>query len=217
MGQRNSGMAKRRHNLYETPAWTVSDALAPFFPLAGLDISEPACGNGKLVAALDAAGARAWPSDLVRHPRLPVKTSGLGRSFVQADFLDGPLLVGRHRMLFDAIVTNPPYGVQGALACRFIMRGLQFLRLKGSPDRFVALLLPVDFDSAATRGALFDQCPEFHGQIVLRRRVEWFLRKRKADGSKGNGPSQNHAWFIWTARRRAPGVLPVKYYQPVGS
>jgi hypothetical protein len=87
----------------------------------------------------------------------------------------------------DAIVTNPPYGNkrQGELACRFIRHALTL------NVRVIAMLLRVDFDSGKTRTDLFRDNPRFKGKIVLLDRVEWFPRKGK------NGPSDNHAWFIW--------------------
>jgi hypothetical protein len=103
----------------------------------------------------------------------------------QTDFLSHPV----PREDIDAICTNPPYGAdrQGKLACEFIRRALAL------DVRVIAMLLRVDFDSARTRTDLFRDCERFAGKIVLLDRVEWFPRKGK------NGPSDNHAWFIWNA------------------
>ncbi len=52
MSTRGSGMKRRKHELYETPVWVVLDGLAIHLDLAGIEIDEPACGNGKMVTAL---------------------------------------------------------------------------------------------------------------------------------------------------------------------
>ena len=98
----------------------------------------------------------------------------------------------------DALVTNPPYGKQGKIAEAFIRHALE-LKLP-----HVAMLLPVDFDSALTRMPLFADCPSFAGKIVLLRRIKWF--------PGDSGPSTNHAWFLWD---RAHRVVPlIRYATP---
>jgi hypothetical protein len=59
----------------------------------------------------------------------------------------------------DAIVTNPPYGYQGKLACQFIVHALELVPL-------AAMLLRIDFDSGKTRTNLFRDCPAFDRKIV---------------------------------------------------
>jgi hypothetical protein len=207
MSQRNSGKKRQRNELYETQQpWVVLDGLAPHFPLDGVKVLEPACGNGLMVAALEAAGAIVSPADKVLHRGFPLRRRG--PAFRQADFVNDPLPTGD----FGALVTNPPYGHQGEMACQFIVKGLEFIA--GGHDRVMALLLPVDFDSAATRVSLFEKCHAFYGTVVLRRRIEFFPRSRKADGKLSSGPSQNHAWFIWRAPGRRLGSYPIKLYAP---
>jgi len=79
----------------------------------------------------------------------------------------------------DAIITNPQ---------------LQ------EPTGFVAMLLPIDFDSAKTRRHLFADCPAWSKKIVLPKRIVWFERK-------GAAPSQNHAWYIWDWQHKGPATL----------
>ncbi|MBM6441989.1 hypothetical protein JNW93_15420, partial [Lacticaseibacillus rhamnosus] len=67
MSQRPSGHARRRHELYQTPAWVVAEGLAPYFPVAGLDVCDPCCGPGKMVRILETLGARVFPSDRVDY------------------------------------------------------------------------------------------------------------------------------------------------------
>jgi hypothetical protein len=98
MSQRESGYERKPFDQYETPAW-VTLALIPQLPAFTGKIWEPACGSGKMVAALRQAGFDVVASDI---------TQGV-------DFLDDPPELG-----VSAIITNPPY----ALACEFIERAL---------------------------------------------------------------------------------------------
>lgn len=208
-GRRSTGLKRRKHDLYETPAWVVTDCLLPFFPVRDLNVLEPACGNGKMLRALEMGGAlEVTGVDIVkRRTALFVMSRG--------DFRKLIITTGH----FDAIVTNPPYGEGGALAVEFIEKALAWLRefeasgLANDRETFVALLLPVDFDLAVGRIHLFERCPEYHGCIRLRRRIAWFKPKRKAGQKKANGPSQNHAWFIWKSGPR-PDEFPVTMYAP---
>lgn len=208
-GKRNSG--KKHHNFFDTPGWVLLDGLAPFFPVKGLVVLEPACGTGKMVRALvDAGAGMVIASDILKRKRLSLSA---GMAFHRRDFLK--TVPAPHFEDVDALITNPPFGEQGRLAEQFIEKGLAFLRAApaGKPV-FLALLLSVDFDLAVGRVHLFDRCPEFHAVIRLRRRIEWFKRKKKRNGKKSSGPSQNHAWFIWKSEPRAPGVYPVVLYAP---
>jgi len=84
------------------------------------------------------------------------------------------------------IITNPPYGPErrGELAIAFIRHALSL------PIPRIAMLLPVDFDSAISRQDVFRFCPAFAGKIVLLNRIRWIA------GSTGS-PSMNHSWFCW--------------------
>jgi len=189
MSQRNSGRERMAFDLYETPAWVV-DCLAQFVPLRFKTIWEPACGSGKMVTALTTHGAHVHASDVTDH--------GCPRSTVPLDFLSN---ASSPLMHYDGIITNPPYGPRGTLADAFIRRGLERMRDYG----FLALLLPIDFDSAGGRADVFDECPCFAAKIVLRKRIKWF------DGPAS--PSQNHAWFLWSNDMR-PKANAVILYAP---
>lgn len=205
-GKRSSG--KKLHNFFDTPPWVVLDGLVPFFPVKGLLVMEPACGTGKMVRALADAGAQGiYASDILKRKRLQLPP---GVKFRRGDFQRA---IAPHVWHIDAMVTNPPFGEQGVLAQAFIEKGLVFLRAADRP-MFMALLLSVDFDLAVGRVHLFERCPEFHAVIRLRRRIEWFKRKKKRKGKKSSGPSQNHAWFIWKSEPRAVGVEPITLYAP---
>jgi hypothetical protein len=131
MSQRESGYERKALDQYETPSW-VTLALVPHLSEINGVIWEPACGGGKMVAALRQAGFDVIGSDI---------TDGV-------DFLHhAPPQTG-----ISAIITNPPY----ALAREFIERALGF-----DGVRVVAMLLRTDFDHAATRAHLFADCAMF--------------------------------------------------------
>jgi hypothetical protein len=143
MSQRDSGYERKPLDQYETPAW-VTLALIPHLPVFTGKIWEPACGSGKMVAALLQVGFDVVGTDI---------TQGV-------DFLDDPPELG-----VRAIITNPPY----ALAREFIEHALH---IAGS--RIVAMLLRTDFDHAASRAHLFANCPMFAKKVVLTKRIRWF-------------------------------------------
>lgn len=191
MSQRNSEYSRAPLDLYATPAWVV-DALAEHVILEQRVVWEPACGTGKMVVALERHGACVRPSDIERR----------GFDCGQCDFLD-PNEGGKRS--FDWIITNPPYGERGHMALQFIVRGLSLIRGRGA----LALLFPVDFDSAKTRRHVFGDCPEYAAKIVLTRRIVWF---DMAD--KRAAPSVNHAWFIWRAKTIRRHEPPITLYAP---
>ncbi|MGO4337825.1 hypothetical protein AB4037_23190 [Labrys sp. KB_33_2] len=198
MSTRASGFARVEHEHYPTPAWVI-DALAEHLPLEGDLIWEPACGTGQMARALEAQGARVIATDVHDH--------GYSRMVDEVDFLswEGDRISAAVAQAEGkvAIVTNPPYGLQGRLAVAFIKAGLRHLNTMGSG--YLALLLQVDFDSGKTRSQFFRDCPLFDAKITLTRRIEWF---KPAPGKAG--PSQNHAWFIWRKtdiRRAEPALL----------
>jgi len=78
------------------------------------------------------------------------------------------------------IATNPPF----SRAEEFCRHSIQ------CADR-VAMLLPLAFDSAKTRRDLFEQKP-FKAKYTLTKRIRWENLEQKK-----NGPSTNHAWFVW--------------------
>ena len=119
-------------------------ALVPHPEINGV-IWEPACGGGKMVAALRHAGFDVIGSDIADG----------------VDFLHHPA----PKTGICAIISNPPY----ALAREFIERALRF-----DGVRLVAMLLRTDFDHAATRAHLFAGCPMFAKKVVLSKRIRWF-------------------------------------------
>ena len=192
MGKHETGYARVERDLYPTPDWVIG-ALAEHVALRGFTVWEPACGAGHMTEALRLAGcAHVYGSDIVDR--------GAGQDEV-LDFLSAQEPRKSH---FDLLVSNPPFGQDGKLATAFIDAGLRRIRQRGG---LLALLLPVDFDSAKTRAPLFGECPEFIAKIMLRKRIVWFQR---SDGIN-EAPKENHAWFLWERSllrsRRPPIVL----------
>jgi hypothetical protein len=65
----------------------------------------------------------------------------------------------------------------------------------------VAMLLKPDFDSGIGRVHLFRDCPAWSKKIVLLKRIVWF----ETEG--GNGPSENHAWYLWSHKHSGPAQI----------
>jgi hypothetical protein len=173
MAQRDSGFERQDHELYETPGW-VTRVLMDQVRLPPR-IWEPACGHCLMVDELR-KGYGVFAGDVINHGHL--------LQDAVEDFLAIP---AGERREFGAVVTNPPYGRGGALARQFIEHALATMR---PVNGIVAMLLPIDFDSAKGRRHLFAECPAFAQKIVLQTRIRWFA------GSTGS-PSANHAWFVW--------------------
>ena len=149
-----TGFARIDRDYYPTPGWVV-EALAEHVNLAGLRLWEPACGDGRMAEALKAAGASSVHAS-------DIEDRGYAGFDAVLDFVVGQIPKAKQ---FDGTITNPPFGNRGKLAERFITTGLQ--QIADCP--FVALLLPVDFDSAKTRMQLFAGCQHFAGKISARR------------------------------------------------
>jgi hypothetical protein len=195
MGKHETGFERADRDLYPTPAWAVA-ALAEHLELAGKSVWECAAGTGKMAEALKAAGAaRVYCTDVIDRG---YPLDGL------FDFTGG----GNPPALppVDLIVTNPPYGRGNRVAVNFIESGRRQIADRGT----LALLLPVDFDSAKTRSHLFRDDQYFTGKLVLTRRIVWFER---SDGEK-EAPKENHAWFIWSTPVLRTRRMPVVMYAP---
>ena len=191
MGKHETSFERVERDLYPTPAWVV-DALAQHVDLAGKVIWEPAAGTGSMVKALRATGAaRVIATDIVQ------RDYPLDYTFDYTSERNPKL------PRIDLTVTNPPFGQGNRLAVKFIEAGLR----RGGT---LALLLPIDFDSAKTRAHLFSDCPSFLCKIVLRRRIVWFDR---TDGTK-EAPKENHCWCIWSTPVLRIPHQPVVLYAP---
>jgi hypothetical protein len=167
MSQRNSGYERQPDDAYETPHW-VTRAVIQYLPRKDCAYAwDPADGPGSQIA--EALGAAGYEVAATRD-----------------DFL--ATIKPPHNRI-NVIVCNPPWGIGGRLACRFIEHALELVPL-------VAMLLRIDFDSAKTRVHLFRDHQDFAGKITLLNRITWF----EPEGAPG--PSENHAWFLWDRRHR---------------
>jgi hypothetical protein len=144
MSQRLSGYVRQLADVYETPSW-VTRVVAPYLRDHCLHIWDPANGPRSKIA------------DVLR-------TEGFDVTATNDDFLSR---ISLPYARIDGIVTNPPYGLSGKLACQFIAHALEL-----SP--VVAMLLRIDFDSGKTRTFLFRDRKAFDRKIVLLDRIVWF-------------------------------------------
>lgn len=192
MAQRESGYERIERDAYNTPPWPTAAALhemmGPRFR-PGMTVWESAAGTGQMVAELERHGLNVIPSD-IHAPNDRPELFGGNRTLV-GDFLDDarPFLP----FDFDAIITNPPY----KLAEQFVRKALELTKPKRG---IVAMLLGVKFDSAVTRMDLFKECPAWGMKIVLLDRIWWFEPKADLATGKVNGPSEDHAWYVWDWR-----------------
>ncbi len=176
MGKHGSRPRVER-DFYPTPAWVV-EALAEHVELAGKRVWECACGDGRMAEALKALGAA------------DVRVSDVGNYGYPGsqllDFLTATALPPGT----DLIATNPPYGVQGGLAVKFIEKGLRLI----SGGEMLALLLSADFDSGSTRRHLFADCSAWFAKIVLLDRIVWYSNP----DPKKEHPKENCCWYVWS-------------------
>jgi predicted RNA methylase len=108
VGKHETGFARIERDFYPTPAWVI-EALAEHIDLAGMRIWECACGDGRMVEALEATGASVYASD--------IEDRGCVGLDAVLDFVAAGMPKAEH---FDGLVTNPPFGPRGKLAERFI-------------------------------------------------------------------------------------------------
>lgn len=166
-----SSFARKDNDLYETEAW-ATEALLRQFPVAGLDVWEPAAGNHAIVDVLRDNGAvLVITSDIVTYER--------------AHSFEWDFLAGLELSLPDvgAIITNPPYGKGNRDAVKFAELALDRC------DGLVALLLTAKFDFGKTRSHLFRDCDRFMAKIALLDRISW--------AGNGETGTEDHAWYVW--------------------
>jgi len=106
------------------------------------------------------------------------------------DFLDTPGIIhcGSRN-----IATNPPF----SLAEKFV-RHARFLT---RPSGKVAMLLPMAWDTAKGRTDLF-RGQSFKAKYTLTKRIRWENLEQKK-----NGPSSNHAWYVWDWEHKGPAFM----------
>jgi hypothetical protein len=193
MGKHENGYARIERDYYPTPAW-ATEALAEHVELAGMRVWEPAAGDGRMSEVFKAAGASVYSTD--------IQDRGYAGLDAVSDFIEA---IPPTRL--DLIATNPAYGERNKIAVMFAERGLKHIAGGG----LLALLLPVDFDSAVSRRHLFADCPAFAGKIVLTKRIVWFPSLDEKTGRQ-KAPKENHAWYLWRCKPRLHS--PIILYAP---
>ncbi len=174
------------HDCYETPTW-VTEALLPHLGRGRLKIWEPCAGSGTMSEVL-ATRHDVFSSDL--YPG--------AEDIIKLDFLH-PESDIFSIFRYDLIVTNPPFGREGP---RFVRRALELTR---QHDALTAMLLPMNWDTAATRRDLFADCSAFKCKIVLTKRIVWFQKE-----GGGEAPKENHAWYLWDQPQH--GAPTIRYW-----
>jgi hypothetical protein len=167
---RGAKYPRRPNEFYATPPETTRALLDNVN--FGSTVVDPCCGNNAIIDVLDAYGYCTIGTDVNLD----------GRDFLHDDY----------PWPEHDVVTNPPFGIGGRTAVRFIERALEVCSGR------IAMLLPVDFDSGITRRHLFGDCPSFTVKLVLLNRIRWF---------NGQSGSTNHAWFIWAKQNVGVPVL----------
>lgn len=89
------------------------------------------------------------------------------------------------------IATNPPYN----LATEFCRHAIKF-------SSKIAFLLPMNFDAARSRDDLFANNRNFKVKYTVTKRIRWENLEQKK-----NGPSMNHAWFVWDKDHINPPMI----------
>jgi hypothetical protein len=172
-------LADRKDDLYETPDVAVH-ALLRVEKLPHR-LWEPACGPGRIVNVLRAAGHEVIAGDLVDY--------GCPMSFKGIDFL----METRAPHNIEAIVTNPPFKLAG----EFVAKALEL-----SPR--VIMLLRLAFMESERRTPILD-----NGHLarvhVFRKRLPMMHRDGWA-GPKASS-SMAFAWFIWDRAHTGPTEL----------
>ena len=190
MGKHETEYERVERDRYPTPRW-ATEALLEVIDVRGKRLWEMACGDGCMSEPLKAAGANVFSTD--------IESAYADAIFDYLSDEDPP------RSDFDGAITNPPFGNGGRTAVAFIEKGLSRIG-----NGFLALLLPIDFDSAKTRTHLFGSCNKFVGKIVLTDRCKWFVNPQNPKVS----PKENSAWYLWGNVKLRTHQAPVIRYAP---
>lgn len=170
MSQRHSEYERMPDEWYPTPAW-VTHTIIPWLERRAKYVWEPAPGKQHMATAL--------------------RNYGFSVSVSKGDFLQ---ISKPPNDRVTAICTNPPYGVGGQLAVKFIEHALDFNNIDT-----VCMLLRVDFDSGKTRQHLFGANHVWAHKLILLDRIKWFPGEA--------GPSTNHAWYCFHKKHRGPATI----------
>jgi hypothetical protein len=177
-----SGYHREANDFYATPDW-VTEALLSYVQFRGR-VWEPCCGTGAITTVLQRHGYGVTSTDIADH--------GFGTPGV--DFL----LCGVVPDDCRALVTNPPYGGNGAsregheksaiAMLRFVDRAL---RLTESVQGQLALLVRFQWVAGRRAAALISAGP-LAAVIALTHRIQWFDKREATNISQ-----HHHAWIVF--------------------
>jgi hypothetical protein len=173
MSKRTPGLARRKHDAYDTPAHAVSELLKHLLP--GTRFIEPCAGKGDLIRHLEAAGHVCVGSfDVAPRSLEGGRIIGTGNAITQTDLDD-----------FGAscIITNPPWS-----------RHLLHPIIENLSNQLPTwLLFDADWpNNAKIPMSLLDRCE----RIVPQGRIRWLLGD---EADKGHGGKDNAAWYRFDA------------------
>lgn len=162
---------RMENDAYYTPLW-VTEALFESwsFPIYSC-CWEPANGEGHISMVLDHKFGWCFKSDITS-----------GHDFLLSDRLPDDNITH--------IITNPPFGVKGDLAVRFVEHALKLTKQNSSS---VIMLLISSFRCAKSRRHIFCQHPAFAAEITLLDGVSW----ENLPDTASPGPWNQMSWFVW--------------------
>ena len=167
---------------YQTP-WECTVALMDWLDIDhDVQIWEPACGEGKIVEALQALGYKTVIASDILPPSVAMR--GWLKA-EQQDFLQGPSRVTSASW----VITNPPF----SLSAKFIEHTFKTVYPYG-----FAFLLKSQYWHATTRLQLFRQCPP-DAVLPLTWRPDFHF------GTQGGAPTMEVYWTVWRRPFNPPG------------
>ncbi len=175
---RGSGYARKTHDYYCEPAWSV-DALLDVETFTGYT-HDPACGSGNIPECFKARGLDAGGSDIVDR--------GYG---AQKDFLD-PMWLHVDKTIAN-IVCNPPFGD----ATDFLLKSLQVATDK------VCILQRLAWLEGKARRKIFEATPLARVWVFSSR----VSMPPGGSEQPAKGGSTAYAWFVWQHGHRGPPTL----------
>jgi hypothetical protein len=193
-----SGFARLDKDRYWTDPW-LTRALLDTVSVPRGTVWEPAAGRGDIVSVLLEYGMDVVASDI----DLSEFDASLCASHV-GDFLDEV-----PDSSVSCIITNPPYNQPRGVAEKFVRRAVDMMSFTNV--EFVAVLLRSEFCRAKGRRAIFGDCPNYYGEVVLTKRPRWDWWFREYPES---GPRHNFSWFVWTRHHRQVPSVQMFHYEP---
>lgn len=193
------GPSRVSHDLFFTPGHATRTLLSHAAEIGlfrrGVECWECAAGAGHIARVLAEHGLPVLATDIA--PATPSLHPVSMMDFLASSGPSGARL---------NIITNPPYGRESKLILAFLRHALDLMQ---SRIGAIALLLPFEFDSRASRCELVGDHPWFIGKLTLATRIKWANIKH----TPGKGPQGHHAWYLWSNERavqqkaRARGLM----------